>query len=78
MAGLAEFESRLLANRIKNGMNFFREQKKASPRPPFGYCRVDEKYAPDLSEINGISKWAIAHKMIEYFLGDGATLRSSL
>ena len=77
MAGLAEFESRLLANRIKNGMSFFREQKKASPRPPFGYCRVDEKYAPDLSEMNGISKWAIAHKTIEYFIGDGSTLRST-
>ena len=77
MAGLAEFESRLLANRIKNGMDFFREQKKASPRPPFGYCRVDEKYAPDLSEIQGKTKWAIASEIVDFFLSDNATLRST-
>ncbi|MBD2499834.1 fdxN element excision recombinase XisF [Anabaena azotica] len=77
MAGLAEFESRLLANRIKNGMEFFREQKKASPRPPFGYCRVDEKYAPDFSEIQGKSKWAIASDIVDYFLSEKGTLRST-
>ncbi len=78
MAGLAEFESRLLANRIKNGMDFFREQKKASPRPPFGYCRVDEKYAPDLSEIRGKTEWAIASEIIDCFLSDHATLRNTV
>lgn len=77
MAGLAEFESRLLSSRIKHGLDYFREEKKASPRPPFGYCRVDEKYAPDLSLHNGKTKWAIAKDIIEYFLQPGSTLRKT-
>ncbi|MDJ0621087.1 MAG: fdxN element excision recombinase XisF [Calothrix sp. MO_192.B10] len=78
MAGLAEFESRLLQNRIKHGMAYFREQKKASPRPPFGYYRVDEKYAPDMRlDESGNSKWAIANEIIDYFLLDLSTLRST-
>lgn len=78
MAGLAEFESRLLQNRIKHGMAYFREQKKASPRPPFGYCRVNEKYAPDMSlHESGKSKWAIANEIIDYFLLDLSTLRNT-
>jgi site-specific DNA recombinase len=75
MAGLAEFESRLLSSRIKHGLNYFREQKKASPRPPFGYCRIDEKYAPDMSLHMGKTKWAIASEIVEFFLSDGVTLR---
>ncbi len=78
MAGLAEFESRLLQNRIKHGMAYFREQKKASPRPPFGYYRVDEKYAPDMRlHESGKSKWAIANEIIDYFLLDLSTLRNT-
>lgn len=77
MAGLAEFESRLLSSRIKHGLSYFREQKKASPRPPFGYCRVEEKYAPDMSLHMGKSKWAIASEIVRYFLEDGVTLRKA-
>jgi DNA invertase Pin-like site-specific DNA recombinase len=77
MAGLAEFESRLLSNRIKNGLIYFREQKKASSRPPFGYCRVNEKYEPDMNLHLEKSKWAIASEFIEYFLSESTTLRST-
>ncbi|MBD2336131.1 recombinase family protein [Calothrix sp. FACHB-156] len=78
MAGLAEFESRLLSDRIRHGLNYFREQKKASPRPPFGYQRVNEKYAPDMTlHESGKSHWAIASDIIDYFLSDNATLRST-
>lgn len=77
MAGLAEFESRLLSQRIRHGLNYFREQKKASPRPPFGYCRVEEKYAPDMSLHLGKSKWAIASEVVGYFLEEGVTLRKA-
>ncbi len=78
MAGLAEFESRLLSERIKHGLNYFREQKKASPRPPFGYRRVDEKYAPDMMlHESGKTKWAIASEIIDHFLSSNATLRST-
>jgi site-specific DNA recombinase len=69
MAGLAELESRMLSERINNGMEYFRLMKKASPRPPFGYARVNEKYEPDLE------KWAIAQQAIKFFL-NGGTLRS--
>ncbi|MFB2771956.1 fdxN element excision recombinase XisF [Pelatocladus sp. BLCC-F211] len=78
MAGLAEFESRLLSDRIRHGLNYFREQKKASPRPPFGYRRIDEKYAPDMTlHESGESNWAIASEIIDYFLSGNATLRST-
>ncbi|MBR8835539.1 MAG: recombinase family protein [Stigonema ocellatum SAG 48.90 = DSM 106950] len=78
MAGLAEFESRLLSERIRHGLNYFREQKKASPRPPFGYGRVDEKYAPDMTlHESGKTNWVIASSIIDYFLSGNATLRST-
>lgn len=75
MAGLAEFESRLLSSRIKHGMDYFRGQKKASPRPPFGYCRINEKYAPDLTICNGKTIWSIAQETVEFFLK--STLRKT-
>ncbi len=78
MAGLAEFESRLLSNRIRHGLNYFREQKKASPRPPFGYQRVDEKYAPDMTvHDSGKTHWEIALDIIDYFLLALSTLRNT-
>lgn len=77
MATMAEFESRMLAERINNGMNYFRDQKKASSRPPFGFCRQNEKYAYDLTLLKGECKYAIALKIIEYFLHDSSTLRNT-
>lgn len=77
MAMMAEFESRMLAERINNGMEYFREQKKASSRPPFGYYRLNEKYSPDLEEINNTPKWEIALRTIEYFLAENTTLRNT-
>jgi site-specific DNA recombinase len=71
MSQLAEFESRLLSARINHGMDYFRQQKKAAPRPPFGYKRVDEKYAPD-PEV-----WDTAISIINFFLSENATLRST-
>jgi site-specific DNA recombinase len=71
MAQLAEFESRLLSSRIKHGMAYFREQKKAAPQPPFGYKRVNEKYAPNPET------WDTAIAVINFFLSPNATLRST-
>jgi DNA invertase Pin-like site-specific DNA recombinase len=71
MAQLAEFESRLLSSRIKHGMAYFREQKKASPRPPYGFIRVDERYAPDPDN------WKNAIAIVDFFLTPNATLRST-
>ncbi len=42
MSGLAEFESRLLSQRIKHGNNYFRQQLKFCV-PPFGYTK-DENH----------------------------------
>jgi hypothetical protein len=80
MAQLAEFESRLLSSRIKHGFNYFRSQKKASPRPPFGYIRVDEKYACDTSinQKSGLSNWDVANRIIDYFLSPNATTRGTI
>ncbi|NJM23330.1 MAG: recombinase family protein [Richelia sp. SM1_7_0] len=41
MAGLAEFESRLLSQRTRHGMAYFREQKKLQ-RAPFSYKLTDD------------------------------------
>lgn len=47
-AGLnSEFEIRMLSMRIRKGFEYFREQGKANPKPPYGYIRVNEKYQLD-------------------------------
>jgi DNA invertase Pin-like site-specific DNA recombinase len=46
MAGLAEFESRLLSERTRHGMNYFREQLKLQ-LAPFGYVLVEGKLVVD-------------------------------
>ncbi len=79
MAHLAEFESRLLSSRIKHGIAYFREQKKAAYKPPFGYMRVDERYALDTRlHESGKANWQIAVEMIDAYLVEGSTLRSSI
>ena len=79
MAGLAEFESRLLQNRVKHGLAYFREQNKACPQPPFGYVRIDEKYEPDMTlHKSGKTNWAIAAEIVEYFLENKASLRNTV
>jgi site-specific DNA recombinase len=80
MAGLAEFESRLLQNRVNHGLVYFREQNKACPHPPFGYARVNEKYAPDMTvhEPSGKTHWQIAAEIVEHYLLDRASLRSTV
>ncbi|MBE9212935.1 recombinase family protein [Plectonema cf. radiosum LEGE 06105] len=80
MSSLAEFESRLLSSRIRHGFDYFREQKKASSRPPFGYARVKEKYAPDqsINEKSGTSNWCVALAIIDYFLSLNATTRGTI
>lgn len=79
MAGLAEFESRLLQNRTKHGLAYFREQNKACPQPPFGYIRVNEKYEPDMTvHESGKTHWQIATEIVEYFLSNKASLRNTI
>lgn len=80
MGQLAEFESRLLSSRIQHGFDYFREQKKAAPTPPFGYARVDEKYALDksINKKSGLPVWEVATKIIEYFLQPNATTRGTI
>ncbi|NJN13837.1 MAG: recombinase family protein [Richelia sp. RM1_1_1] len=79
MGQLSEFESRMLSSRIRHGLDYFREQKKAAPRPPFGYARVDEKYAPDMTvnEQSGLTNWEVAGKLVKYFLSPNATTRGT-
>ena len=80
MGQLAEFESRLLSSRIRHGIDYFREQKKAAPSPPFGYARINEKYAPDFSinERSGLSHWDVALDLIAYFLSPNTTCRGTI
>ncbi|MBD2194829.1 MULTISPECIES: fdxN element excision recombinase XisF [Calothrix] len=79
MAGLAEFESRLLQSRVNHGLEHFREQNKAY-QPPFGFARVDGKYVPDLTihQPSGKTNWAIAQEIIQYFLSQKTSLRNTI
>jgi len=48
LAGIdAEYESRMLSKRINDGFAYFRYEKKANPRTPFGFKRENERYAWD-------------------------------
>lgn len=49
MGALAEFESRLLSERTRHGMNYFREQRNLQ-KAPFGYMLVDGKLVVDESK----------------------------
>ncbi|BAZ41431.1 resolvase domain-containing protein [Calothrix sp. NIES-4101] len=79
MAGLAEFESRLLQSRVNHGLAHFRDQNKAC-QPPFGYAKEDGKYIPDTSvhEGSGKTHWLIASEIIDYFLIPKASLRNTI
>ncbi|NJM18109.1 MAG: recombinase family protein [Richelia sp. RM2_1_2] len=80
MGQLAEFESRLLSARINHGFDYFRDQTKAAPTPPFGYARINEKYAPDLAlnQKTGLSNWDVALALINYFLSPNSTSRGTI
>ncbi|MGB3652613.1 MAG: fdxN element excision recombinase XisF [Rivularia sp. (in: cyanobacteria)] len=59
IAGLAEFESRLLSERISHGTDFYRSNLKYFGKPPFGYTKdADGKCIPHPT------KWLIAKKII--------------
>ena len=59
IAGLAEFESRLLSERISHGTDFYRSNLKYFGKPPFGYTKdVDGKCIPHPT------KWLIAKEII--------------
>ncbi|GJD15131.1 resolvase domain-containing protein [Rivularia sp. IAM M-261] len=79
MGALAQFESDLLQSRVIHGYNYFREQTKACPQPPFGYRRENEKYVPDLTlHESGKSNWVIAREIIDWFLSNQSTIRGTI
>lgn len=62
-AGLrAEHESRQISKRSRDGYQNLRNSRKANPRIPFGYKRVDEQYELDLD------KYDCARETIELYL----------
>lgn len=68
MSALAEFESRLLSNRIQHGMNYSRQQGKANSNAPFGYKRVDDKLVPNEDFcVDEITVWDAAKQSIEIY-----------
>lgn len=77
MAGLAEFESRLLSNRVKHGYAYLREQGKACPNAPFGYKRWNEHYLPNHDPHPcGVTYWEVARGIVEAYL-EAQSLRSA-
>ncbi|BAY23746.1 resolvase [Calothrix sp. NIES-2100] len=70
MSGLAEFESRLLSQRIKHGNNYFREQLKFCV-PPFGYAKDEnQRLTPDrnIHEKSGKTYFELAKIIIDLTL----------
>lgn len=59
IAGLAEFESRLLSERISHGIEYYRSKLKYFGKPPFGYAKDESGKC-----IPHPSNWAIAKKII--------------
>ncbi len=55
MSGLAEFESRLLSQRIRHGNNYFRQQLKFCI-PPFGYAKDENQRLTPNQNIHEKSK----------------------
>jgi site-specific DNA recombinase len=78
MGALAQFESDLLQSRVKHGYNYFREKNKAPSHVPFGYIRIDERYAPDLNlQESGKSNWTIAREIIDWMIANKASIRGT-
>jgi site-specific DNA recombinase len=78
MGALAQFESDLLQSRVRHGYNYFREKNKAPSHVPFGYTRIDEKYAPDLSlHESGKTNWAIAREIIDWMIANKSSIRGT-
>ena len=78
MSALADFESRLLQQRVKRGMEYFRAENKAPQNAPFGYVRRNDKYEPNLSlHTSGKTYWALANEIIEYYLSNRTSLRNT-
>ncbi|AFY99326.1 fdxN element excision recombinase XisF [Calothrix sp. PCC 6303] len=70
MSGLAEFESRLLSQRIKHGNNYFREQLKFCT-PPFGYGKDEnQRLVPNrnIHEKSGKTYFELGKLIIELIL----------
>ncbi|MBD2202791.1 recombinase family protein [Calothrix sp. FACHB-1219] len=70
MSGLAEFESRLLSQRIKHGNNYFRQQLKYCV-PPFGYSKDEnQRLTPNyqIHEKSGKTYFELAKIIIDLTL----------
>ncbi len=70
MSGLAEFESRLLSQRIKHGNEYFRQQLKFCV-PPFGYAKDDKhRLIPNhnIHEKSGKTYFELARIVIDLTL----------
>jgi site-specific DNA recombinase len=62
IAGLAEFESRLLSERISHGTDYYRSNLKYFGKPPFGYTKDENGRC-----IPHPSNWLIAKEIIRKF-----------
>ena len=74
----AEFESRMMSNRIKHGMDYLREQGRTF-KPVFGYKRSEDgKLVSDetLQQPCGLTSWQIAQKSVDIYLEVGNLRRA--
>ena len=58
----AEYESRKTSKRVRDGYQNLRDLRKANPRIPFGYKRIDQQYLIDQDKL------AIARESIDLYL----------
>ena len=77
MSALAEFESRLLSNRIQHGLNYSRQQGKANSKVPFAYKRIDDRLTPNGEFCAGqLTAWDVAKQSIVIYRELGNLRRS--
>lgn len=62
IAGLAEFESRLLSERISHGTDYYRSNLKYFGKPPFGYTKNEDSRC-----VPHPTNWLIAKETIRRF-----------
>lgn len=68
---MGDMENRIRQKRIVDGYKHLRNEKKANPSVPFGYARVNEKYA------RHPKNWEIAKDVIEHFKHSGSCAKSA-
>jgi site-specific DNA recombinase len=79
LGSLAQWDIDSLQARVEHGWNYLRQEKRAPGIVPFGYVRVDDRYAVNHEPYfeTGLTYWQMAREIVETFLTVG-TIRGTV